>query len=151
MSYEEVLAHTDDGDQLRHGQFVSGLSSADWVYISVKISHLERLLIPTVGRGYILTQREFVTLSCQALELEQTMSSSVTAAALLLALRSANALVLPDNVVGLHSSRVTRPTFLSGVYESYLIPMISENREDYQLWVGTHGTPTVAMSMRPRS
>lgn len=79
------------------------------------------------------------------------MSSSVIAAALLLALRSANALVLPDNVVGLHSSRLTRLTILPGVYESCLIPIILENREDYQLWVGIHGMPTVAMLMRPRS
>lgn len=37
------------------------------------------------------------------------MLSSVTVAALLLTLKCADALILPDDVVCLHSSRVTRP------------------------------------------
>jgi hypothetical protein len=40
------------------------------------------------------------------------MLSLVTAAALLLILKSADALILPDDVVCLHSSRVTRPVYL---------------------------------------
>ena len=54
------------------------------------------------------------------------MLSRVTAAALLLTLKSANALILPHGVVCLHPSRVTRPSYvrLYGVYKSRVLIII---------------------------
>lgn len=52
------------------------------------------------------------------------MLNLVTAAALLLTLKSANALILPDDVVCLHSSRVTRP--LLSAYKIRVILMLLE-------------------------
>lgn len=57
--------------------------------------------------NFVIGPKEYLRLS--DFKLEQTMLSRVTAAALLMTLKSANALLLPDDVVCLHSSRVTRP------------------------------------------